>query len=201
MMVIIVSAYDTSEMENEAVNAGADMFVSKPLFQSTIFNLLVQMMGGKLGLGAMPFSSYDFSGHRALLAEDNPINSLVARELLRMIKLDCDLAENGKEAVEKFSNAAPGTYDLILMDIQMPILDGYGATRAIRALPRPDGKTIPIFAMTADAFTEDVSAALTSGMNGHLSKPINVAKLYTTVAGVIWKDKVPGAKRPDKVNN
>ncbi len=193
MMVIIVSAYDTSEMEEEATNAGADMFVSKPLFQSTIFNLLVQMLGGKMGLGAIPFSSYDFSGHRALLAEDNPINSEVARELLRMVKLDCDLAENGKEAVDKFKNAAPGTYDLILMDIQMPLLDGYGATKAIRALPRPDAKTIPIFAMTANAFTEDVSAALTCGMNGHLAKPIDVAKLYATVAGVIWKDKDQGA--------
>ena len=193
MMVIIVSAYDTSEMEDEATNAGADMFVSKPLFQSTIFNLLVQMLGGKMGLGAIPFSSYDFSGHRALLAEDNPINSEVARELLRMVKLDCDLAENGKEAVDKFNKAAPGTYDLILMDIQMPLLDGYGATKAIRALPRPDAKTIPIFAMTANAFTEDVSAALTCGMNGHLAKPIDVAKLYATVAGVIWKDKDQGA--------
>ena len=201
MMIIIASAYDTSEMEDEAVDAGADMLVSKPLFQSTIFNLLVQMLGGKMGLSAIPFSSYDFSGHRALLVEDNPINSLVARELLRMIKLDCDLAENGQEAVDKFNNTAPGTYDLILMDIQMPVLDGYGATRAIRALPRPDGKTIPIFAMTADAFTEDVSAALTSGMNGHLAKPIDVAKLYTTVAKVIWKDKIPNAKGQKKVNN
>jgi len=96
--------------------------------------------------------------------------------------------------VDKFNNTAPGTYDLILMDIQMPIMDGYEATRAIRALPRPDGKTIPIFAMTADAFTEDVSSALASGMNGHLAKPIDVAKLYTTVAGVIWKDKVPKTK-------
>ena len=194
MMIIIASSYDTSEMEDEAINAGADMLVSKPLFQSTIFNLLVQMLGGEFGLRAMPFSSYDFTGHRALLVEDNPINSLVARELLRMVKLDCDLAENGKEAVDKFNTTAPGTYDLILMDIQMPIMDGYEATRAIRALPRPDGKTIPIFAMTADAFTEDVSSALASGMNGHLAKPIDVAKLYTTVAGVIWKDKVPKAK-------
>ena len=193
MMIIIASSYDTSEMEDEAINAGADMLVSKPLFQSTIFNLLVQMLGGEFGLRAMPFSSYDFTGHRALLVEDNPINSLVARELLRMVKLDCDLAENGKEAVDKFNTTAPGTYDLILMDIQMPIMDGYEATRAIRALPRPDGKTIPIFAMTADAFTEDVSSALASGMNGHLAKPIDVAKLYTTVAGVIWKDKVPKA--------
>ena len=96
---------------------------------------------------------------------------------------------DGDEIVEKYT----GEYDIILMDIQMPLLDGYGATKAIRALPRPDAKTIPIFAMTANAFTEDVSAALTCGMNGHLAKPIDVAKLYATVAGVIWKDKDQGA--------
>ena len=145
------------------------------------------MLGGKYGLKRAPFANYDFSGHKALIAEDNLINSEVARELLRMVKLECDFVENGQEAVDKFASVPPETYDLILMDIQMPVLDGYGATKAIRALNRIDAVTIPIFAMTADAFTEDVSKALACGMNGHLSKPIDVAKLYATVAGVLKK--------------
>jgi signal transduction histidine kinase len=160
---------------------------SEPVGKSEFKDPGLLANSGKESLRAVPLSNYDFSGHRALLAEDNAINSEVARELLHMAKLDCDLAFNGQEAVDKFNNSAPGTYDLILMDIQMPVLDGYGATKAIRALPRPDGKTIPIFAMTADAFTEDVSTALASGMNGHLAKPIDVAKLYATVASVIKK--------------
>lgn len=202
MLVIIVSSYDTSSVEEDATAAGADMFVAKPLFQSTLFNLLVQMLGGRYGLRDVTGTGYDFTGHRVLVAEDNAINSEVARELLRMVKLQCDFAEDGQLAVDKFKNASPGTYDLILMDIQMPVLDGYGATKAIRALPRPDAKTIPIFAMTADAFTEDVSTALACGMNGHLAKPIDVAKLYAVIAGVIGKKKTGSkATEPGTTSN
>jgi signal transduction histidine kinase/ABC-type amino acid transport substrate-binding protein len=126
--------------------------------------------------------AYDFQGRRVLLAEDNPINREIAVELLKMAHLTADCASNGEEAVAMFSAAKEGEYSLILMDIQMPLMDGYEATKAIRALERPDAKSIPIFAMTANAYSEDVTRALSAGMNGHLAKPIDPTTFYRTIA-------------------
>ena len=119
---------------------------------------------------------HDFSGKRILLAEDNDLNWEIANEILSSAGFELEWAENGQICVEKFEQSAVGTYDVVLMDIRMPILDGYGAARAIRALDRPDAN-LPIIAMTADAFSEDVQRCLESGMNAHIAKPIDINNL------------------------
>ena len=184
MLVIIVSAYDTTEIQGDAVAAGADMFVTKPLFQSTVFNVLMKLSGGQYVRQTAQEEEYDFGGKKVLLAEDTEFNAEVAIELLDLVNMKVDRAENGEAAVHMFENSEPGTYEAILMDVQMPIMDGYEATRAIRALTRPDAREIPIIAMTANAFTEDVSAALNAGMNEHISKPIDTQILYSTLKKV-----------------
>ncbi|MEG1362640.1 MAG: response regulator, partial [Lachnospiraceae bacterium] len=180
-VVIMISAYDLSEVEEEAKEAGADLFVTKPLFQSTIFNVLSSLCGGNFRKKTVHMGEYDFSGHRVLLAEDNELNTEIAVELLNMVQMEVDTAQNGEEAVAKFTHSQLGTYDAILMDIQMPIMDGHEAARMIRKATHPQSDTIPILAMTANAFTEDVTSALSSGMNGHIAKPIDTAILYETL--------------------
>ncbi|MDD3164807.1 MAG: response regulator [Oscillospiraceae bacterium] len=180
-LIIIVSAYDLSEVADEAKAAGANIFVTKPLFQSTVFDVLMTLSGGKYKTTGADAAQFDFTGKRVLLAEDNALNMEIATELLGMTHLEIDPAENGEIACKKFAASAPGTYDAILMDIQMPVMDGYEATAAIRSSAHPQAATIPIFAMTANAFTEDVNNALSSGMNGHISKPIDTDVLYRTL--------------------
>lgn len=180
-VIIIISAYDLSEIEDEAKEAGANMFVTKPLFQSTIFNVLMSLTGGKYKKNTSVDEEFDFSGHKVLLAEDNAMNRDIACELLEMVNMEVDCAENGKLAVEQFERCEPGTYTAILMDIQMPVMDGHEAARAIRSSTHPQAGTIPIYAMTANAFTEDVSASLSAGMNGHIAKPIDTGLLYRTL--------------------
>ena len=184
-MVVVVSAYDTTEISGEATAAGADQFIAKPVFQSTIFNLLMQMSGGKYVKQPEEDTDYDFEGRRVLVAEDTELNAEIIIELLKMVNMNVDRAENGQVAVEKFTAAEPGTYTAVLMDIQMPVMDGYEATKAIRVSGHPEAKTIPIFAMTANAFTEDVSEALNAGMNGHLAKPIDSDLVYATLNKVV----------------
>lgn len=180
-IIIIVSAYDLSEIEDEAKAAGANLFISKPLFQSTVCNVLMNLSGGKYTKLTAAEEDYDFGGKRLLLAEDNALNREIATELLEMVNLKIDCAENGQEALDRFAASQPGYYSAILMDIQMPIMDGYEAARKIRSSAHAQAATIPIFAMTANAFTEDVSAALSSGMNGHIAKPIDTEVLYSTL--------------------
>jgi signal transduction histidine kinase/CheY-like chemotaxis protein len=187
-MILVASAYDISEGMEEAKAAGADMVLAKPLFQSTIFNLLMQISGEKHAVKENENIPFDFSGHRLLLAEDNDLNAEIAQELLGMVHMEADRAENGKAALELFEKAPEGTYDLILMDMQMPEMDGLEATRRIRALPLPWAKRIPIFAMTANAFTQDVAAALSAGMNGHIAKPIDTKMLYQTLQKAVSKE-------------
>lgn len=132
---------------------------------------------------------YDFTGYKILLAEDTEMNAEIAKELLELVNMDVDHAWNGKEAVEIFAAASPGTYVAVLMDVQMPVMNGYEAVTAIRALDHADAETMPIYAMTANAFTEDVSAALNAGMNGHLAKPIDTKALYETMRkAVIYQE-------------
>lgn len=128
---------------------------------------------------------YNFSGHRVLIAEDNALNKEIICELLRLVHLDFDTAENGQITVNQFVQSDPGTYDAILMDIRMPVMNGLEAARQIRACEHPDAASIPIYAMTANAFAEDVSASLAAGMNGHLSKPINTGELYRTLEQIL----------------
>ena len=186
-LLIIVSSYDPSEIEDQAKEAGADYFVSKPLFQSTLFNVFMNLTNEKLHEEPKNPEKYDFTGHRVLLVEDQELNAEIAMELLGMVKLEVEHAENGQEAVDKFEHAKPGYYEMILMDVQMPVMDGLEAAKTIRALDREDAKTIPIYAMTANAFNEDVSAALSVGMNGHIAKPIDTDILYQTIYQTVNK--------------
>lgn len=188
-IIIIVSAYDLSEVEDEARQAGANLFVTKPLFQSTAFNVLMTLSGGKYKKMTADETLFDFTGHRVLLAEDNALNREIACDLLEMVNMQVDCAGNGMEAVRLFTEAPSGTYDAILMDVQMPIMDGHEATKRIRASSHEEAVSIPIFAMTANAFTEDVSLSMASGMNGHISKPIDTEVLYQTLKGTIEKAK------------
>ena len=180
-IIIIVSAYDLSEIEDEAKAAGANMFIPKPLFQSTVYNVLMTLSGGKYTKATADEQDYNFDGKRILLAEDNEINREIAIDLLELVGLSVDCAGDGKEALEGFMAMEPGTYDAILMDVQMPFMDGYEAAKAIRKSDHPEAATIPIYAMTANAFTEDVSEAFSSGMNGHIAKPIDTQILYSTL--------------------
>jgi CheY-like chemotaxis protein len=136
--------------------------------------------------------AYDFHGAHVLLAEDNAINREIAVELLKMVHIVTDCASNGEDAVAMFSASKEGEYQLILMDIQMPVMNGYEATKVIRASQRKDGKSVPIFAMTANAYPEDVTHALSFGMNGHIAKPIDPPTLYRTIADAL---KVTSSKR------
>ena len=178
--IIILTAYDWSDIEVEAKAAGVTAFCSKPMFMSDLRETLMSTLGQKqtdAAQGLLPDKNADFKGKHILLVEDNELNREIAQEILREYGFLVDTAENGAVAVEKVSTAAPGSYDLVLMDVQMPIMDGYTATRKIRALDDPARATLPIIAMTANAFDEDRRNALESGMNGFLSKPIVIGDL------------------------
>ena len=178
--IIILTAYDWSDIEVEAKAAGVTAFCSKPMFMSDLRETLMSALGQKqtdAAQGLLPDKNADFKGKNILLVEDNELNREIAQEILREYGFRVDTAENGAVAVEKVSTAAPGSYDLVLMDVQMPIMDGYTATRKIRALDDPARAKLPILAMTANAFDEDRRNALESGMNGFLSKPIVIGDL------------------------
>lgn len=182
MLIIIISAYDWGPIEKEARAAGVNAFIAKPFFSSTLYNVLLsstrKLRDASVRQVPSAESEYDFSGKRVLLVEDNELNREIGQEFLTMVKASVEHAENGRVAVDKFVASAPGYYDLILMDVQMPVMNGYEATRTIRASNHPDARDIPILAMTADAFSEDVAAAVAAGMNGHLAKPVNINDLY-----------------------
>ena len=178
--IIILTAYDWSDIEVEAKAAGVTAFCSKPMFMSDLRETLMSALGQKQTdavQGLLPEKNADFKGKHILLVEDNELNREIAQEILQEYGFLVDTAENGAVAVEKVSTAAPGSYDLVLMDVQMPIMDGYTATRKIRALDDPARAKLPILAMTANAFDEDRRNALESGMNGFLSKPIVIGDL------------------------
>ena len=182
-LIIILTAYDYSEIEQAGREAGVNFFLSKPLFASTLYNTLLDATGrGKQPIGVdAAAKDFDFSGRRVLLAEDNDLNLEIAAELLRLTGAEVVAAEDGKQALEQFAASEAGTFDVILMDIQMPEMDGYASARAIRDSAHPQARSIPIIAMTANAFEEDVTAALDSGMDAHVSKPIDTNVLYKTL--------------------
>ena len=178
--IIILTAYDWSDIEVEAKAAGVTAFCSKPMFMSDLRETLMSALGQKLTDASqelLPEEDADFKDRHILLVEDNELNREIAQEILREYGFRVDTAENGAVAVEKVRTAAPGSYDLVLMDVQMPVMDGYTATRQIRALEDPALAGIPILAMTANAFVEDRRNAMESGMNGFLSKPIVIGDL------------------------
>lgn len=175
--ILLISAYDWSEIEAEAKAAGVTGFISKPLFRSTLFYGLRPFMVPSDSLERAPKEkSTDFTGRHVLLAEDNDLNWEIAQELLSDLGMELEWAENGQICVEKFQASPEGFYDAILMDLRMPVMTGYEATRAIRALERSDS-SIPIIAMTADAFSEDIQHCLEAGMNAHIAKPIDIREV------------------------
>lgn len=176
--IILISAYDWSEFEEEARSAGIQGFISKPLFKSTLFYGLKKYMDIEEAQDERD-KDMDLSGIRILVAEDNDLNWEILEELLSDNGMDLEWAENGKICLEKFEESEQGYYDAILMDIRMPVMNGYEATKAIRALERPDAQTIPIIAMTADAFSEDIKRCLDCGMNAHTAKPINLPEVLS----------------------
>jgi CheY-like chemotaxis protein len=169
--IIILSAFDWSDIEQEATEAGVTAFIEKPLFRSRLTYVLKSVLGvgqaekePRNEEGIASFTAHDYKGKRVLLVEDNELNVEIAGELLHVVGLEVETASNGRQAVEKVSGHSEGYYDLIFMDIQMPIMNGYEATRAIRGIDRADLKEIPIIAMTADAFAEAVKKAMEAGI-------------------------------------
>lgn len=171
--ILLMSAYDWSEIEEEARAAGISGFLMKPLFRSTLFYGLKPYVDAEDVQSAEGKPALQFSNRRVLVAEDNELNWEIANELLRDLGLELEWAENGEVCVEKFRRSAPGYYDAILMDIRMPVMGGYEATDAIRAMNRPDA-ALPIIAMTADAYSDDIQKCLSHGMNAHVAKPIDI---------------------------
>lgn len=182
--IIIISAYDYSDIEEEFISAGADAFITKPLFKSKMLQVLqLFISSGESDAvhAADEKKAPEFYGKRILLAEDNEVNREIVIELLRVHDISVDAAENGRQALEMFDTSDPGTYHAILMDIQMPVLNGYGAAAGIRSLKRSDAQSIPIIALTADAFADDIARSQKAGMNDHIAKPVDVNYLLETL--------------------
>lgn len=174
--ILLMSAYDWSEIEEEAREAGISGFLMKPLFRSTLFYGLKHYIDTEDVTSVEEKNVLQFSNRRVLVAEDNELNWEIASELLHDIGLELEWAENGEVCVEMFQNSETGYYDAILMDIRMPIMDGYTATDTIRAMNRPDA-SLPIIAMTADAYSDDIQRCLSHGMNAHVAKPIDIDEI------------------------
>ena len=183
--IIILTAYDWADVEEEARAAGVTAFCEKPLFLSELRRVLAEPFGAAPAHEPSQPDAADLKGKKLLLVEDNALNRELAQEILKEAGFAVDTAEDGEIAVQKMRQAAPGQYDLILMDIQMPKMDGYEATRQIRALPDAAKAGIPIFAMTANAFEEDRQNALEAGMDGHIAKPLDIPHLLHVLAEVL----------------
>ena len=183
--IIILTAYDWSDIEQEARDAGVTAFCSKPIFLSELRELLASPFASQQGQTAEEHGPVCFEGKRIFLVEDNELNQEIAVAILEGAGFVVDVADDGAAAVERLKTAGHGRYDLVLMDIQMPIMNGYEATKRIRALDDPELREIPIIAMTANAFDEDRKAALEAGMNGHIAKPIDVPKLMELLTEIL----------------
>ena len=180
--IIVMTAYDWTDIEQKAKAAGVDMFMKKPVFASSVTRAFENVFLHKqTEQEPAPQPDFDFRGRHILLAEDNEINAEIARSILELKGCAVDVAPNGVEAIETFTTSPVGHYDAILMDVRMPIMDGLEAAKTIRAMKKADGKTVPIIAMTANAFQEDVDMSLKAGMNAHLAKPIEPGVLYLTL--------------------
>ncbi len=183
--IIILTAYRWDEVYDEAVTAGVDCFLPKPLFASSIMEEFRMALARKNLLGEKKPNKANLKGRHILLAEDIAVNAEIIIMVLEMREMIVDYAENGRIAVEKFAASTPGYYDAVLMDMRMPEMDGLEATARIRAMDREDAKSVPIIALTANAFDEDVQRSLQAGLNAHLSKPVEPADIYATLESLI----------------
>ncbi|MBR6089682.1 MAG: response regulator, partial [Anaerolineaceae bacterium] len=183
--IIILTAYNWDDILDQAVQAGVDSFIAKPLFAGAVLEEYSAALQRKNLLSRREKKKAELSGRRILLAEDVQINAQLMMMVLEARGMEADLAENGRIAVEKMKASPENYYSAVLMDIRMPEMDGLEAVRLIRAMDRPDTKVIPIIALTANAFDEDVQRSLQAGMNAHLSKPIKPDALYETLESLI----------------
>ena len=184
--VIILTAFGWDEIMDEALHAGVDSFLAKPLFSSGVINEFERIARKNNMDMHHEKKRAELKGRRILLAEDIRINAEIMKQILQMQQIEIDHAENGRIALQMFENSDVFHYDAILMDVRMPEMDGLETTESIRALDRPDAKSIPIIAMTANAFDEDVQRSLQVGMNAHLSKPVEADRLFETLEELIW---------------
>ena len=182
--IIILTAYRWDDIQDEALEAGVDSFLPKPLFANSVIEEFRSAMKRK-GVISPEKNKADLEGRHVLLAEDVQINAEIMMMVLAVRGIEADLAENGKIAVEKFAASEPGYYDAVLMDMRMPEMDGLEATRRIRAMDRADSKEVPVIALTANAFDEDVQRSLQAGLNAHLTKPVQPEALYETLESLI----------------
>lgn len=182
--IIIISAYDWSDIEEEARAVGVNAFIAKPMFQSSLYNAIVSVTNGGFGMSEAKAAvgGHTLDGKRLLLAEDNSLNMEIAVTLLEMNGATVESVENGQEAVDIFLRMEPGYFDAILMDVQMPVMDGCEAAKHIRDCGRADARQIPIIATTANAFAEDVSMVMAAGMDAHIGKPIDIGQLCSVLA-------------------
>ncbi|MCI2056380.1 MAG: response regulator [Oscillibacter sp.] len=187
--IIIMTAYDWASIEQEAKRAGVNLLMSKPMFKSTLISAFQKVFGQQAEQETVVTADFKFDGKRVLLAEDHPLNVEVATRLLECKGFTVEHAENGLRALEMFTTTPEGYYDAILMDIRMPQMDGLQASNSIRHLTKKDAKTVPIIAMTANAFDEDVQKSKAAGMNAHLAKPIEPQEMYQTLYDFIYGKK------------
>ena len=181
--ILLLTAYDWSEIEQEAMEIGVSHFMPKPFFISTFKEAIRRVMGNMKKIDGGQYNVLE--GKNILVVDDIEVNRIILTKILATQNASYDVAGNGQEAVEKFEASRPGEYDLILMDVQMPVMDGYEATRMIRSSRHPSAKTVPIIAMTANAFVDDVRDAIESGMNAHIAKPVQLDKLKSTIQEVL----------------
>ena len=184
--IIILTSYNWDDIADEARAAGVDTFVPKPLFAGTVIDEFREAFRRKNE--ALLENKADLRNRRILLAEDMPVNAEIMMMVLSMREMEVDLAENGRIALEKYLAMGAGYYDAVLMDMRMPEMDGLEATRRIRESGLADAKTLPIIALTANAFDEDVQRSMQAGLNAHLSKPVEPEALFTTLESLIRKD-------------
>ena len=187
--IILISAYSWSDVEDKAKEAGVSGFLTKPLFRSTLYDKISEILGKEKEVGKVEEDYSNLAGMNILIAEDNDINWEIISALLSMYGINTERAENGRICLEKMKEAKPGSYDLIFMDIQMPEMNGLDATRNIRSLKDPWASSIPIVAMTADAFSENVTECLEAGMNGHIAKPIDIKLVIKVIQKIKEESK------------
>ena len=195
--ILVLTSHDWSDIEDEARRAGINAFLSKPFFASSFWLTLKPMFEAEETAAPESPEENIMQGKLFLVAEDNELNAEILTEMLHIEGAECEVAVNGQEAVERFLNAEPGHFDMILMDVQMPVMNGYDATRQIRSSSHPEARTIPIAAMTANTFAEDVRNAIDAGMDGHLAKPIDMAAVRELTAKLLRRQ---GAETPAQDN-